>query len=107
MPHQREQASGAELRYQVETYDLSGAWGRVRPNLSRSLKIAGISRNARLTAVGLAAETAVADYLDPEGNIAIPDGVTLTSYLDRNIAALVKPRRIATWITNTTAPRSN
>ena len=60
-----------------------------------------------MTAVGLAAEMAVADYLDPEGNIAIPDGVTLTSYLDRNIAALVKPRRIATWITNTTAPRSN
>jgi hypothetical protein len=47
-----------------------------------------MSRNARLTAVGLAAEMAVADYLDPEGNIAIPDGVTLTSYLDRNIAAL-------------------
>ncbi|WP_176561959.1 fatty acyl-AMP ligase [Mycolicibacterium palauense] len=28
------------------------------------------------------------DYLDAEGNIALPAGTTLTSYLDRNIAAL-------------------
>lgn len=28
------------------------------------------------------------DYLDPEGNIAIPAGVTLTSFLDRNVAEL-------------------
>lgn len=30
----------------------------------------------------------VADYLDADGAIALPDGVTLTSYLDRNVAGL-------------------
>jgi acyl-CoA synthetase (AMP-forming)/AMP-acid ligase II len=40
-----------------------------------------------LTAIGLA-EMKLEDYLDSEGNIAIPEGVTLTSYLDRNVAQL-------------------
>ncbi|MGE2733320.1 fatty acyl-AMP ligase [Mycolicibacterium vaccae] len=30
-------------------------------------------------------EMRLEDYLDPEGNIAIPAGVTLTSFLDRNV----------------------
>ena len=30
----------------------------------------------------------IEDYLDADGNIAIPDGVTLTSYFDRNVAEL-------------------
>ncbi|MCB0947996.1 MAG: AMP-binding protein [Mycobacterium sp.] len=30
----------------------------------------------------------LADYLDPDGNIAIPAGITLTSFLDRNVATL-------------------
>lgn len=30
----------------------------------------------------------IEDYLDPAGHIAIPEGVTLTSYLDQNVAAL-------------------
>lgn len=30
----------------------------------------------------------VDDYLDREGNIEIPDGVTVTSFLDRNVAEL-------------------
>ena len=34
------------------------------------------------------AETNLADYLDGEGNIVIPDGVTLTSHLDRNTSEL-------------------
>ncbi|GJF18204.1 nitrate ABC transporter substrate-binding protein [Mycolicibacterium cyprinidarum] len=33
-------------------------------------------------------EMRLADYLNPDGDIAIPAGVTLTSFLDRNIAAL-------------------
>ena len=32
-------------------------------------------------------EMRLEDYLDPEGNIAIPAGVTLTSFLERNVAA--------------------
>ncbi len=31
-------------------------------------------------------EMRLEDYLDPEGNIAIPAGVTLTSFLERNVA---------------------
>ncbi|MGZ8802594.1 MAG: AMP-binding protein, partial [Mycobacterium sp.] len=33
-------------------------------------------------------ETRLEDYLDCEGDIAIPAGVTLTSFLDRNVAEL-------------------
>ena len=33
-------------------------------------------------------EVRLEDYLDPEGNIAIPAGLTLTSFLERNVAAL-------------------
>ncbi|MBX7431606.1 AMP-binding protein [Mycobacterium sp. Y57] len=33
-------------------------------------------------------EMRLGDYLDPEGNIAIPAGVTLTAFLDRNVAQL-------------------
>ncbi|WP_326546465.1 fatty acyl-AMP ligase [Mycolicibacterium sp. ND9-15] len=37
---------------------------------------------------GAGAASQIADYLDTEGHIAIPDGATLTSYLDHNVAQL-------------------
>lgn len=46
-----------------------------------------MNRETALVAGG-AAEMKVEVYLDGEGNIAIPAGVTLTSFLDRNILAL-------------------
>ena len=46
-----------------------------------------MNREAALVADGTA-QMKIEDYLDPEGNIAIPDGVTLTSFLDRNVAEL-------------------
>jgi acyl-CoA synthetase (AMP-forming)/AMP-acid ligase II len=46
-----------------------------------------MSRDSVLAAAGLA-KMKIEDYLDAEGNIALPEGVTLTSYLERNIAEL-------------------
>lgn len=46
-----------------------------------------MNREAGLVAAGTA-EMNIEDYLDRDGGIAIPDGLTLTSFLDRNIAEL-------------------
>jgi acyl-CoA synthetase (AMP-forming)/AMP-acid ligase II len=46
-----------------------------------------MSRDPLSDTVGVA-EIRIEDYLDSEGNIALPAGVTLTSYLDRNVAEL-------------------
>lgn len=46
-----------------------------------------MNREAGLIASGTG-EMRVEDYLDHDGDIAIPAGVTLTAFLDRNVAAL-------------------
>ena len=46
-----------------------------------------MNREAGLVAAGTA-EMNIEDYLDRDGGIAIPDGLTLTSFLDRNVADL-------------------
>jgi acyl-CoA synthetase (AMP-forming)/AMP-acid ligase II len=46
-----------------------------------------MSRDSVSAASGLA-KLKIEDYLDSEGNITLPEGVTLTSYLERNIAEL-------------------
>ena len=46
-----------------------------------------MNREEGLVAAG-SAEMTIEDYLDSEGGIAIPAGVTLTSFMDRNVADL-------------------
>ena len=46
-----------------------------------------MNREDGLVAAG-SAEMTIEDYLDSEGGIAIPAGVTLTSFMDRNVADL-------------------
>ena len=46
-----------------------------------------MSRDSVSAAAGLA-KLKIEDYLDSEGNITLPEGVTLTSYLERNISEL-------------------
>ena len=46
-----------------------------------------MNREQGLVAGG-SAEMTIEDYLDSDGGIAIPAGVTLTSFLDRNVADL-------------------
>ena len=46
-----------------------------------------MDREASLTASGTG-EPRLEDYLSPEGKIAIPAGMAVTSFLDRNVAAL-------------------